>query len=229
MKNVALISCVSLKADTPQKAKDLYLSPLFKKCYAYSQYIQADKVFILSALHGLVSEDQVIAPYNITLNTMNAKDRRIWAAKVIKQINDLELGDVQFTILAGNRYREYLVPHLKNVSVPMAGLGIGQQLSFLKEHAENNSTENSELVENPFKQAFDNNEYESNFRFFGTEISFTSNLGNESFTGIVTEVRNGGDLLLAKIPELNNTIQRLSFDRVTSIDTLIDNKKSLVV
>ena len=38
----------------------------------------------------------------------------------------------EFVFLAGDRYRKNLVPHMKNYSVPMKGLGIGKQLKYLK-------------------------------------------------------------------------------------------------
>jgi hypothetical protein len=44
-------------------------------------------------------------------------------------------------VLAGERYRENVVPFLKGhgfvVDVPMAGLKLGYQLRWLKEHAQN--------------------------------------------------------------------------------------------
>lgn len=50
-KVIVLVSCVSKKADTPQKAKDLYISDLFKKSLAYACSLEPDGIFILSALH----------------------------------------------------------------------------------------------------------------------------------------------------------------------------------
>ncbi len=41
----------------------------------------------------------------------------------------------EFVFLAGERYRKYLLPLLKNVSVPLQGMGIGKQLAFYKENA----------------------------------------------------------------------------------------------
>jgi hypothetical protein len=36
--------------------------------------------FILSAEHGLVSPDLILAPYERTLNAMSALERKAWAA-----------------------------------------------------------------------------------------------------------------------------------------------------
>lgn len=37
----------------------------------------------------------------------------------------------RFTILAGAKYRKYLMPHLEHAHVPLEGLGIGKQLQRL--------------------------------------------------------------------------------------------------
>ena len=61
---IALISCVSKKQELSDgekvKAKDLYISPLFKMAYDYAKKLDVDRVFILSAKHGLLSPDKEI-------------------------------------------------------------------------------------------------------------------------------------------------------------------------
>ena len=37
----------------------------------------------------------------------------------------------EFVFLAGERYRQFLIPFLKNYSIPMQGLKIGMQLQWL--------------------------------------------------------------------------------------------------
>ena len=135
MKRVVLISCVSQKRDYPCQARDLYISQLFKKSLDYAeQVLKADKIFILSAEHGVVPLERVIAPYNKTLNLMRKSERLIWSQKVMEQLNqhiDVEQDEVIF--LAGQKYREFLESEFKQVQVPLAGLKIGEQLQFLKE------------------------------------------------------------------------------------------------
>lgn len=135
MKRVVLISCVSKKRDFPCQARELYISELFKKSLDYAEKVlKADKIFILSAQYGVVPLDQVIAPYDKTLNQMPIAQRRTWAEQVmndLKQHIDVEQDEVIF--LAGQKYREFLESQFKKVQVPLQGLGIGQQLKFLKE------------------------------------------------------------------------------------------------
>jgi cytoplasmic iron level regulating protein YaaA (DUF328/UPF0246 family) len=100
----------------------------------YAQQFWPQKVFILSAKYGLVQLDEEIEPYDDTLNKMSARDRKNWAAKVICQLQEhSDLGNDHFVILAGQKYRQYLLPHLKSYEVPLADLRIGRQLQFLKE------------------------------------------------------------------------------------------------
>ncbi|MGK9370146.1 DUF6884 domain-containing protein [Melioribacter sp. Ez-97] len=133
MSTVVLISCVSKKLSHRAKARDLYVSPLFRMNLKYAQRFSPEQVFILSAKYGLVGLDEEIEPYDVTLNTMSVRERRSWAKKVVTQLReycDLEKG--HFVILAGQKYRQYLLPYLRSYEVPLAGLPIGKQLQFLK-------------------------------------------------------------------------------------------------
>jgi len=131
---IVLISCVSKKLPHKARARDLYIGPLFRMNLKYAQHFSPQKVFILSAKYGLVQLDEEIEPYDVTLNKMSARERRIWAAKVVSQLRvHSGLENDHFVILAGQKYRQYLLPHLKSYEVPLAGLPIGKQLQFLKE------------------------------------------------------------------------------------------------
>lgn len=135
MRKIVLISCVSKKRDYVCKARDLYVSELFVKSLEYAKRkLNADEIFILSAKYGLLSLDEVIAPYNKTLNDMNKDDRKKWSNLVIEQLEKhINIHEDEVIFLAGKKYREYIIPYIKNSIVPMEGLRIGQQLKFLKE------------------------------------------------------------------------------------------------
>ena len=134
MKRIVLISCVSKKLTNRAKAKDLYMSPLFKYCLGYAQSLNPNDIFILSAKHGLLDLEKVIDPYEQTLNTMRSKEVKEWANGVLNQLNKVaDLKKDEFMFLAGQRYRKYLVPHIANFQIPLEGLGIGKQLKSLKQ------------------------------------------------------------------------------------------------
>jgi cytoplasmic iron level regulating protein YaaA (DUF328/UPF0246 family) len=132
MKKIVLISCVSQKRTQRSKAKDLYLSTLFKKNLAYARRLNPDAIYILSAKYGLLNLETEIDPYNLTLNTMSASEIRSWAEKVLQQLSQVaNLNDDHFIFLAGMKYRKYLLPHLRSYEIPLEGLTIGRQLQAL--------------------------------------------------------------------------------------------------
>jgi cytoplasmic iron level regulating protein YaaA (DUF328/UPF0246 family) len=133
---VALVSCVKTKRKSTVAAKDLYISQLFigMRCYAEKN---SDAWFILSAEHGVLRPDQVIAPYQRTLNTMPKRDRVAWAERVQRQLLELLPAGAVVVVLAGNLYRvgvvQFLEKHGFTVEIPMVGLKFGPQLRWLKE------------------------------------------------------------------------------------------------
>ena len=129
-----LVSCVGKKLPYPASAKRLYASDWFRKARAF---VEAQNVpwFILSAEHGLLHPDAVTAPYEKTLNKMDADARRAWANAVMHALEPHLAKQKTVVILAGEKYREFLAPQLRTrgvqVCVPMAGLRIGEQLRWL--------------------------------------------------------------------------------------------------
>ena len=111
----------------------MYVGELFKKSLAYAKKQSPDAIYILSAKYGLLELNQEIEPYEMTLNTMSKSERMKWAEKVLRQLAGCtDLQESRFIFLTGERYREYLVQQLQNVSTPLKGLSIGKQLSWLK-------------------------------------------------------------------------------------------------
>ena len=147
MRKIVLISCVSVKLSHKARAEDLYISPLFKYGLAYAKSLGADNIYILSAKYGLLELDEIIGPYNTTLNTMSSSEIKIWAEKVLSQLNKkINLNSDQIIFLAGENYRKYLIPHIQHFSIPLKGLGIGRQLKFLKEHKDNSGKDYGQKI-----------------------------------------------------------------------------------
>lgn len=133
-KKIVLISCVSQKLPHRAKAKDLYVSTLFKLNLKYANSLSPDDIYVLSAKHGLLDLEQEIEPYELTLNNMRTAEIREWANHVLRQLKSVaSLEETEFIFLAGDKYRKYLLPHIKNALVPLEGLRIGEQLQRLKE------------------------------------------------------------------------------------------------
>lgn len=138
MANVALVSCVKQKRASPVPAADLYTSPLFRGLRRYAE-THADTWYILSAEHGLLRPDQVIEPYERTLNNMRKRDRIAWGHRVQQQLEQVLPPHANIILLAGERYRETVEPYLRqkgySVSVPLKGLKLGEQLQQLRQTA----------------------------------------------------------------------------------------------
>lgn len=134
MRKIVLISCASKKRPQKLRARELYISDLFRKELLYAQKLAPDQIFVLSAKYGLVGLDEEIEPYDMTLNTMSSREIKRWAEDVIIQLSEkAELRNDQFVFLAGEKYRRYIVPHLAHVEIPLEGLTIGRQLHKLSE------------------------------------------------------------------------------------------------
>ena len=132
---VYLVSCVGKKRSEPTLAKDLYVSRWFLLARAYVEATGCPW-FILSAKHGLVAPDQMLAPYEQTLNTMSVVERRAWASRIQAQMEQQLPATSRIVVFAGLRYRKNLIDYLRQrapvVEVPMEGLPIGKQLQWLR-------------------------------------------------------------------------------------------------
>lgn len=133
MKTIILIGCVKKKRGSRTTAEDLYISPFFKKNLAYAKSLKPELIFILSAKYGLVALDQEIDTYDLTLKDFKKEELIKWSSDTLQQLQQVtDLNDDRFIFLAGDKYRKYLIPRLKNYEIPFKGLGIGKQLKHLK-------------------------------------------------------------------------------------------------
>ena len=134
---LCLVSCVAQKLSHAAPAKDLYRSDWFRKARRFVE-ARGWPWLILSAKHGLLEQEQVIAPYNKTLKKMRVAERRDWAEGCLEALGPHLVGVKSVVFLAGKEYREFLAPALRDrgieVHVPMAGLRRGEQLAWLNDH-----------------------------------------------------------------------------------------------
>lgn len=131
---IGLVGCGKGKLAYPAPARDLYTGELFRRASAYcaSSY---DAWYVLSALHGLVHPDDVLAPYDATLVGAKPKDAARWAERVVGQLRSRgHLGD-ELVLHAGDAYRRPLGRRGLRLQAPLAGLGIGEQLAWYGRHA----------------------------------------------------------------------------------------------
>ena len=139
---VCLVACTSKKGDQPATAEFIYRSPLFSAARSYAER-RANQWFILSAKHGLLSPQDVIAPYNESLLSLSEEQRKAWATGVHESFSACVPAGGRVIFLAGSAYRSYLTPAFESegreTAAPMSSLGIGSQVAWLQkvesEHA----------------------------------------------------------------------------------------------
>lgn len=133
---VGLIGCGKTKREAESPARDLYLGDLFKKSRAWVER-RCQEWGILSAKHGLLMPDELVEPYDQTLAKMDREWKQGWAQRTSYQVY-LQWGeDTDFVLLAGEEYRQpfeekFMRGETCTTKVPMQGLGLGEQLGWLK-------------------------------------------------------------------------------------------------
>lgn len=132
-RHVVLLSCVKSKLKAPAPARLLYTSTWFRSALAYAHSLRPDLILIISAKHGVLGLEETVAPYDDTLNDATVAMRKQWSDRVLSELRQVvDLDNDEFTILAGKRYRQFLVASIKHFYVPMDGLRQGEQLGFLR-------------------------------------------------------------------------------------------------
>ncbi len=133
--DVILVGCVKTKLAAPACARDLYVSPLFRKERAYAERAGVPW-FILSAQHGLVAPEEVLEPYELRLSTTSRDYRHQWGRRVVRQLDDA-IGPIEgrtIELHAGSAYtdavRDVLRASGAEVVEPLAGLAFGPRLKW---------------------------------------------------------------------------------------------------
>ena len=134
---LALISCTKSKAHHACPARELYRpSTFFRLAFAYAQE-HAASTLILSAKHGVVRPEQIIAPYERTLVGTSRAERQRWADMVHRQLHAAPEYQTAKTILwlAGEDYRGELLPSGPGSSAPPKAEEFRRTLQNLKDKA----------------------------------------------------------------------------------------------
>lgn len=139
---IVLISCTKSKdkeatKSNPLPANKLYTGTAFKKAYQYARQLTPDRIYILSAKHGLLKPDDKVCYYDDTLKDKPSQERKLWAENVLDQLRKekLNLNKDEFIILAGQTYCKDLTGPGKIAiyKTPYEGKRIGEILHFLNQ------------------------------------------------------------------------------------------------
>lgn len=125
-----LIACCAKKLSRPAPARELYCSQWFQ--FARDAVEQRGARWgILSAAYNFVLPDAWIQPYDARMSSKTPDQRIDWATNVYNILPRLLPHERGHVILGGNDYTEHLAEML-NAELPLQGMGIGQQLAYLK-------------------------------------------------------------------------------------------------
>jgi hypothetical protein len=132
MNRIAFIACSKTKSAQSCRAKEFYRGELFKKALRYCS-LHFSCIYILSAKYGLVELDQILSPYEETLNNKSRQQRAIWSNRVKQQMRYKQIEGSEFWFFTGKKYCEFF-----EGEKPLAGLSLGNQLRFFKDREEKN-------------------------------------------------------------------------------------------
>jgi hypothetical protein len=132
---VVLLGCGKTKVSRRAKARELYLGPLFRRSLQYAD-LASDEAYVLSALHGLVSLDDELDPYDFVMKDRPVDDRERWARRVVSDLEArLPKLPLRVVCLAGAAYADPLFRPLAERGVvlerPLAHFGVGERLRWL--------------------------------------------------------------------------------------------------
>lgn len=111
----------------PYRAVDLYEGGYFRLCLQLArQYTDDRHIRILSAKHHVLSLEDLVEPYELTLNKFSSKELAAWKAEVAKHLTTLR-GELLF--ICGDRYHR----GLPGRAIIPQGLTIGFQQRWIKQ------------------------------------------------------------------------------------------------
>ena len=132
---VFLIALSGSQVRRASPARELCTSRWFTFARAYAES-HACPMLLLSARYGLVSPQQIIAPYDQDVSAMKAAKRREWGEAVGEDARQRLPRSRQIVLLAGIKYVDCLRPHLEDLTdeiyTPLAGLTVGYQCGWLR-------------------------------------------------------------------------------------------------
>lgn len=129
---IVIIPCGGKKRLEMSRARDLYIGPYFKACLRYSLYlVEPERVYILSALHGLLILDEEVEPYDLRMGQPGC----VRVDQIRHRATEFELLNEEVIALGGREYTGRCLQVWPHALTPLEGVGgIGKQLAWLKSH-----------------------------------------------------------------------------------------------
>ena len=129
---VVVVPCSAAKLDLDEferrPAGEVYTGAFHRYARQHAERLGADRVVILSALHGLIELDKLVAAYDITIGDEHAYGARPGIVRNQARQLGLTADGVVLVSFCPNRYTAVLVDAGLGPVTPLAGArGIGEQ------------------------------------------------------------------------------------------------------
>lgn len=130
-----LIGCGASKQSHPVRAAELYTSSYFQEKVKFAEALGKPWA-ILSGKLGIVEPDTLTEPYNVNAEALDEYEKREWVIGVVAALFAWHRHVTHLAIIAGKNYYDPLAATLATVGVetfnPCAGLGIGEQIAWMR-------------------------------------------------------------------------------------------------
>lgn len=131
---VYLVSCGKRKSEVTCRAQDMYNSERFQ--LSRERIIQIGcPWYIISAKYGLLSPDEVITPYDLSISSLNCDEKEEWNRRLITSLKEFPEGTL-FVIWADAEYSTILKRILESCHLqficPFESMPASAQVSYLQ-------------------------------------------------------------------------------------------------
>ncbi|MEO1417590.1 MAG: DUF6884 domain-containing protein [Bacteroidota bacterium] len=132
---MVLLCSANRKAPHPLPALELYRSEFFRLGRSHAQSFEPEKIYILSAEHGLVLGDQVLEPYTMTMSALAQEgDVQAWAQLVVDQLKvQVDLTKYEVIVLGLRKFAQPIADRLPHAQAPLVGMNMPQAMNYLRE------------------------------------------------------------------------------------------------
>lgn len=134
---IGLIACSARKLQHQARVRELYCSALFRWSLEWAAQ-RCERVYVLSALHGLVKLDDVLEPYDAKLSSPNSSIAGMWGKRVAGDLTAHEGFAFDIIALAGTGYVRPVRAALDvlgwsgRLDEPLYGMFVGERLGWLR-------------------------------------------------------------------------------------------------
>jgi len=135
---IVLLCSANRKHTEPAPAIELYRSEFFRLGRSYALSLEPEQVFVMSAVHGLVSAKTVLPPYPMTMSILGKEDVNPWAEWIANSLRaQVSLDRYEIIVLGLRKFAAPVAKRLPGAQTPLVGMNLPQALTYLREQVGN--------------------------------------------------------------------------------------------